>query len=165
MASQSAGISIGLSLANTAAKHGRSTATITTGALEGANPYSGGNSVTGNTGRRVPLPNASIPFGTVNAQGQVIVEPSWYQAFDFFFNKQLGGPSAPSIAELSTATVSTRDQAIQAQTDVASVSQQVTTNAASLGAVVQVAQNNSLTGASQIPPVAYSRPNSKGPQP
>jgi hypothetical protein len=165
MASQSASISIGLSLGNTSSKHGAAGAIVTTGVLNQANPYSGGNSVTGNTGRRVPLPKASIPFGTVNAQGQVIVDPAWYQAFDFFFNKQAGGPSAPSVADLSAATISTKDQAIQAQTAVASVSQQVTANAASLGAVVQVAQNNALSGASQIPPVSYSEPNRKGPQP
>lgn len=165
MASQSAGISVGISLATAASKHGRSTATITTGALEGANPYSGGNSISGNSGRKVPLPHPSIFMGTVDAQGRVSIDPVWYRALDFFLNHQLGGPGAPSIADLSTATVSTREQAIQAQTDVASVSQQVIANAASLGAVVQVAQNNDLSGATQIPPVAYSKPNSRGPQP
>lgn len=165
MASQSASISLGLALSNSASKHGKSTATITTGALEGANPYSGGTTVTGNTGRKVPLPQASVPIGKVDAQGNVMIDPVWHKCLDFFFNQQLGGPSAPSIADLSTVAVSTREQAIKAQTDVAAVSQQVVANAESLGAVVQVAQNNSLSGASQIPPVSYSKPISRGPQP
>lgn len=168
MASQSASISIGLSLANTSIRRGSAGAIVTTGVLNQAAPYSGGNNVPGNSGRKVPLPQASYPFGTVTYQGQVLpvtIDPVWHRCLDFFLNHQLGGPSAPTVPQLSTATVSTRDQAIQAQTDVAAVSQQVTTNAASLGAVVQVAQNNDLSGAKQIPPVAYSRPNAKGPQP
>jgi hypothetical protein len=95
----------------------------------------------------------------------VIVDPAWYQAFDFYFNKQAGGPSAPSVTELSAATISVKTQAIQAQTAVAAVSQQVSANAQSLGAVVQVAQNNDLSGSTQIPPVFYSKPNSNGYQP
>lgn len=156
---------MGLSLANTSSKHGVSAAIVTTGVLSAANPYSGGTDVPGNNGRKVPLPQASVPLGTVNAQGQVIIDPVWYRSLDFFFNHQLGGPSAPSIADLSTATISTRTQAIQAQADVASVTQQVTANAQSLGVVVQVAENNNLSGAAQIPPVIFSRPNTRGPQP
>lgn len=165
MASQSASISIGLSLGNTSSKHGAAGAIVTTGVLNQANPYSGGNNVPGNSGRRVPLPHPSIFFGQVDSQGRVTIDPVWYRLLDFVCNVQNGGPSAPTITDLSTATVSTKDQAIQAQTDVASVSQQVSANAQSLGAVVQVAKNNSLSGATQIPDVSYSPPNRKGPQP
>jgi hypothetical protein len=165
MASQSASISVGLSMGAMSSKHGAAGAIVTTGVLNQASPYSGGNNVPGNSGRRVPLPHPSTFFGAVDAQGRVTIDPVWYRLLDFVCNVQNGGPSAPTITDLSTATVSTRDQAIQAQTDVASVGQQVTANAASLGAVVQVAQNNSLTGAGQIPPVAYSKPNSRGPVP
>lgn len=165
MASQSAGISVGVSLANTSLKRGRASAAITTGVIETANPYSGGTTVPGNSGRKVSLPPSSIPIGTVDSQGRVTIDPVWYRTFDFFFNHQLGGPSAPSIADLSTATVSTRAQAIQAQTDAASVGQQVNVNAQSLAVVVQVAQNNNLNGAAQIPAVAYSRTNPRGFQP
>lgn len=165
MASRSASISIGLSLAGTSSKNGAAGAIVTTGVLSQAAPYSGGNNVPGNSGRRVPLPHPSTFFGTVDELGRVTIDPVWYQLLNFVCNVQNGGPSAPTITDVSTATVSTREQAIQAQTDVAAVSQQVTANAQSLGAVVQVAQNNSLSGATQIPPVAFSRPITRGVQP
>lgn len=166
MTSRSAVISVGLSIANTTAKHGVASAVLTTGALEYANPYSGGTTVTTDTSLlRTKLPLAELPLGRVAKDGSVLIDPTWYRFLDFVSNVQLGGPTAPTIADLSTATVSTRTQAIAAQTAVASVSQQVNSNAQTLGAVVQVAQTSSLPGAAQIPPVVYTEPNRKGVQP
>jgi hypothetical protein len=167
MASESASISIGIVLGNTSIKRGKSFAQITTGTLETANPYSGGNSVSTDASLlRTELPKANVPFGMLQKDGKtVLISPTWYRFFDFICNVQLGGPQAPTIADLSTATISTKTQAIAAQTSVADVSQQVNANAQALGAVVQVTQVSSLPGSNQIPPVVYSTPTRRGVQP
>ncbi len=168
MASQSASISVGVFLANTSIKHGAAGAVITTGALSQASPYSGGSGVNKSpTGSllRSKLPHSSVNFGQVQKDGSVRIDPVWYRFLDFVANVQLGGPNAPTVADLNTATISTRDQAISAQTSVAAVGNQVNANAQALGAVVQVAQTNSLSGATQIPPVSYTPPKTKGYQP
>jgi hypothetical protein len=164
MASQSGSIVIGLVLSGTSAKHGFASTVLTAGALESANAYAGGSSVSTDASLlRTKLPRAEVPFGTVQKDGTVLISTPWYRFFDFISNVQLGGPNAPTVADLSTATVSTKTQAIAAQTAVASVSQQVNANAQALGAAIQVTQVSALPGSNQIPPVVYT-PISRGVQ-
>ena len=160
MASESASISLGVVLGNTSMKHGSASAAMITGALEDAQPYSGGSGVVQSSdgeNLRSKLPRAEVPLGTLSQDGKtVFINPYWYRFFDFVANVQLGGPDAPTVTDLSSATISTRQQAIDATTAVASVSTQVDANAQALAATVQVAQSNALSGASQIPPVVFT---------
>lgn len=162
MATETASISIGVSLSTTAKKGGTAGCVMVTGSLVQPQPYSGGSGViaSSNSNIKIEIPHVSQFFGKVNADGTVSIGKDWYRFFHDFFNK-MGGPQGASISDLSSTVVDTRAQAISATTAVASVSQQVVANAQSLGAVVQVAQNNSLAGATQIPPVVYSNSSSK----
>jgi len=157
MASESASILIGVTLGNTSKKGGSASAQIVTGALEQPQPYSGGSGViqSSNAAVKVQIPHVSQIFGRVNDDGTVSISKDWYRFLHDFFNK-MGGPQGASIDDLSTTVVATREQAIVATNGVAAVSQQVDANAQSLAVTVQVAQNNSLAGSSQIPPVTYS---------
>lgn len=157
MASETASIQIGVTLSNTSKKTGAQSAQIIAGALEQTQPYSGGSGViqSANSRVKIQIPHVSQTFGRVNADGTVTIGKDWYRFLQDFFNK-MGGPQGASIDDLSTTVVETRAQAITATNGVASVSQQVDANAQSLAATVQVAQNNSLAGSSQIPPVVYS---------
>lgn len=162
MASQTASISLGIVLANTSKKAGKASCMIFSGALQQPQPYSGGSGVvqSSTSSIKVQIPHISQVFGKVNADGTVTVGKDWYRFMHDFFIK-MGGPQGASIDDLSSTVVDTRSQAITAQTAVSSVSQQVVANAQALGAVVQVAQTNSLAGANQIPPVVYSNSSQK----
>lgn len=157
MASETASISIGVTFGSTSKKGGRAAAQIVTGALEQPQPYSGGTGIVQSANAanlKLQLPT-SLVIGTINGQ-PVLMDASWFRFFHDLFIERMGGPQGASIPDLSTTVVDTRAQAITAQNGVAAVSQQVNANAQALGVTVQVAQNNSLTGASQIPPVVYS---------
>lgn len=158
MASETASIQIGVSFANTSRKNGAASAQIVTAALEQPQPYSGGTGVQQSANaanQKLQLPSSQF-IGTVQADGRVMISPDWFRFLHDMFEQRLGGSQGDSIPDISTAVVSTRDQAIAATNGVSSVSQQVNANAQTLAATVQVAQNNSLAGAAQIPPVVYS---------
>lgn len=157
MASQTASISIGVVLANSSRKNGSATATITTGALQQPQNYSGGTGVAKSAGNiKLQMPQ-TLTIGTLAEDGKTVnLTPIWFKFLSLLFNERLGGPQGASIPDLSTSVVTTRAQAVTATNAVALVGQQVNANAQSLGAVVQVAQTNSLSGATQIPPVVYS---------
>jgi hypothetical protein len=93
----------------------------------------------------MPPPNEPL----TDAQGRI--NPSWYRFLEYMFNKKLGGAAGPSMADL-TATVESSQQAVtQTIEKVTAVSEAVTQNAQVLQATVEVAQNNSLSGSSNIP--------------
>lgn len=158
MASQTASISLGVSLGNTAKKGGTAAAQISTGALEQPQPYSGGIGIqqsASSANQKLQLPT-TMTIGKVRPDGTVQIDPNWWRFLHDLFEQRLGGTQGDSIPDLTTTVVDTRAQAITAQTSVSAVSQQVDANAQALAATVQVAQNNSLTGSGQIPPVVYS---------
>lgn len=158
MASETASISVGVIFGNASKKGGGAAAQIVTGALEQPQPFSGGAGVqqsASSANKKLQLPNTMV-IGKLQPDGSVLIDPNWWKFFHDQFEERLGGTQGASIPDLSTTVVDTRSQAITAQNGVAAVSQQVDANAQSLGAVVQVAQNNSLTGSKQIPPVIYT---------
>lgn len=158
MASETASISLGIVLGNTSKKSGTASAQIVTGALEQPQPYSGGTGIQQSANaakQQLQIPHISQFFGKVDSQGNVAVNRDWYRFLEGFFNK-MGGPQGASIPDLTSTVVDTRSQAITAVNGVSAVSQQVDANAQTLAATVQVAQNNSLVGSTQIPPVVYS---------
>jgi hypothetical protein len=158
MTSRAASISLGVVLGNTSKKGGAASAQIVAGALEQPQPYSGGTGIqqSANTAnQKLQLPTSQF-IGTVEKDGRVRINPDWFRFLHDQFEQRLGGAQGDSIADISTTVVDTRAQAITAQNGVAAVTQQVNANAQALAATVQVAQTNSLAGASQIPPVVYS---------
>ncbi len=162
MATETASISLGVFLGNTSKKGGAASAQITTGALEQPMPYSGGTGVQQSANaanQKLQLPN-TMTIGKTMPDGTVQIDPNWWRFLHDLFEQRLGGSQGDSIPDLTTTVVDTRTQAIAAVTGVSAVSQQVNANAQTLAATVQVAQTNSLTGASQIPPVIYS-PNQR----
>lgn len=164
MATETASISLGIVLGNTSKKSATATAQIIAGALEQPQPYSGGTGVqqsANSANQKLQLPTSQF-IGTVEKDGRVRINPDWFRFLHDQFEQRLGGTQGDSIPDLSSTVVDTRAQAIDAVTGVAAVTQQVNANAQALAATVQVAQNNSLAGSSQIPPVVYSA--QKGPQ-
>lgn len=162
MATETASISLGVFLGNTSKKGGAASAQITTGALEQPLPYSGGTGVQQSANaanQKLQLPN-TMTIGKTMPDGTVQIDPNWWRFLHDLFEQRLGGSQGDSIPDLTTTVVDTRTQAIAAVTGVSAISQQVNANAQTLAATVQVAQTNSLTGASQIPPVIYS-PNQR----
>ena len=162
MATETASISLGVFLGNTSKKGGAASAQITTEALEQPMPYSGGTGVQQSANaanQKLQLPN-TMTIGKTMPDGTVQIDPNWWRFLHDLFEQRLGGSQGDSIPDLTTTVVDTRTQAIAAVTGVSAVSQQVNANAQTLAATVQVAQTNSLTGASQIPPVIYS-PNQR----
>lgn len=102
------------------------------------------------------LPAQRTPFAT-NSKGEKFnVEPHWYKFFDYLVNQYLGGLTQPTVADIVAALETTMTQATTASQTTALLQQQTQTNAEALSAVVQVANNNALTGAEQIPRVSLS---------
>lgn len=162
MATQTASIVIGFSQSSTAKKAGAATATMQCGTLEAANQYAGGSGLLSRQRNRYKLPSAHVPFGRLQKDGSILIEPAWYDAFNYVINTQLGGIAGPSLSDITTTVDSTRSSAIDAQNAVSVVAQTVNANAQSLAATVQVSQASSLPGSSQIPKPIYT---TKGVQP
>jgi hypothetical protein len=98
------------------------------------------------------LPHSSVPV--VASDGTMA--PVWYRAISYMANIQLGGPSAPTVPDVVASVTATQTQAASAAATASGLTQQVANNAESLQSVVEVAQDNSLSGADQIPPVQRS---------
>lgn len=95
--------------------------------------------------QRTPLVN---PDSTMSSQ--------WYRFFDYMVNQYLGGLTQPTVADI-VASVEAAMTSVNASNEAtALIAQQAQANAESLAAVVQVTQNASIPGASQIPPVSLS---------
>lgn len=85
--------------------------------------------------------------------GQWFCDPTWYRFFQFVAEIKLGGRSGPTLPDVVTAITDTQTTAATATASVVTLQQQTSANAEALAATVQVAQNNSLAGAGQIPRV------------
>lgn len=95
--------------------------------------------------QRTPLSN---PDSTMSSQ--------WYRFFDYMVNQYLGGLTQPTVADI-VASVEATQASVNASAEATQlIAQQAQANAESLAAVVQVTQNASIPGASQIPPVSLS---------
>ena len=84
---------------------------------------------------------------------QWFCDPAWYRFFQFVSEVKLGGRSGPTLPDVVTSITTTQTTAAAASASVTTLQQQTTANAEALAATVQVAQDNALTGASQIPEV------------
>lgn len=162
MATRSAIISCGFTQSGTSSKAGSAAAVMECGATQAANQYAGGSGLISSDVAAGTLPKAHVSFGRVRSDGTVEVDPVWYRFLDYVVNTQLGGPTGPTLSDITDTVSSTRSSAIDAQNAVSVVAQTVNANADTLAATVQVAQTNSLTGATQIPKVTYT---TKGVQP
>lgn len=88
--------------------------------------------------------------------GMWYCDPTWYRFFQYVAEIKLGGANGPTLTSVAESATSTAETAAAAQTQVSALTQQSQTNAEALAAVRQVAQDNSLSGAEQIPPVQLS---------
>ena len=156
MPSQSAVINIGFSRSSASKKAAVAMATVQCGTLEAANQYTGGSGLISRDRHRYKLPSARVPFGDVQQDGSVLVRKEWYDALNYVINTQLGGINGPSLGDITTTVESSSLAAIDAQNAVSVVAQTVNANAQVLQATVQVSQNSSLPGASQIPRPVYT---------
>lgn len=102
------------------------------------------------------LPSAQTPIGHARPDGRVVMDPAWYRALQHLFEIRLGGRGAPSLPDVITTVETTQAAAVQSGQQVTALTQQSQANAESLSVVRQVAQNNGLAGADQIPPVVLS---------
>jgi hypothetical protein len=90
----------------------------------------------------------------LNADGTM--NSAWYRFFQVFVDVFLGGAGAYTLADIVAAVNASEERSAQLAAMTQAVADQSQTNAEALSAVVQVAQNNALAGADQIPPVRLS---------
>jgi len=95
------------------------------------------------------LPHRTVPV--VGSDGTMNDE--WYRFFNYVANTKLGGASSATLPDIAATVTEAQVNATTAATTVAGVTQQVANNAEALSAVREVAVNNSLSGATQIPSV------------
>lgn len=94
----------------------------------------------------------------VDANG--LMTPEWWRFFEWLYQQKLGGPTATPVPDLQV-TVQTSQAVVETQQyNVVALAQQAVANAQALEAAVQVARNNGLAGADQVPPVVPA-PNLK----
>ena len=112
------------------------------------------------------LPSASSPIGYATVQGQrvaiLIDDVFWYSFFRYVTQTVLGGPTAPTLTDVTEAVTVAQVQAIAVSAVTAGLTQQAIANAGSLAAVVQSVQAAGLPGAAQIPPVVLVPFDSSG---
>jgi len=132
---------------------------ISLGSFCTASPYSTGSDVSlaDSVNKKVTLPTARVAIAYVEVNGQrlpcYIDERSWWAYFNDVDQRRLGGQTAPTIPDLETNVVATKEQAVAATATAANVSTQVNANAQALEAAKQVIVNEGLPGATAIPRV------------
>ncbi|MGL4649955.1 MAG: hypothetical protein ACRC1H_11145, partial [Caldilineaceae bacterium] len=87
------------------------------------------------------------------SRGQFMCDPAWYRFFEYIAETRLGGKQGPAIPAIATVVNEVQATAAASSTVVTELQQQTQANAESLSVVREVAINNSLTGAGQIPQV------------
>jgi hypothetical protein len=95
------------------------------------------------------LPHSRQP---VDSAGN-LMDPSWYRFFQMFVDVFLGGVGSLTIADIVSAVTVSQENTTALSSLTQQIASQNLTNAAALSVVAQVARDNSLTGATQIPPV------------
>lgn len=118
--------------------------------------FSSGVSGSQNPNSTSIMPSAQHPLGRVRQDGTILIDPAWDKFLRFQWETRLGGIDGPSIPDVATTVVNTQETVAQSAAEVSALGQQTQQNAESLSVVVQVAQNSSLPGADQIPPVRLS---------
>jgi hypothetical protein len=118
--------------------------------------YSAGIQSNTNPNSAAVMPSAQHPLGIIRQDGTIMIDPTWDRFLRYQWENRLGGIAGQSIPEVSSTVVSTQEKAAQIEAEVNANAQQTQANAESLSVVVQVAQNSSLPGADQIPPVRLS---------
>lgn len=101
------------------------------------------------------LPPSRQPIA-YQQNGQWLCDPTWYRFFQYVAEIKLGGANGPTLTAVAETAATTAQTAASASTQVSAIAQQTQTNAEALAAVKQVAQDNSLSGAEQIPNVQLS---------
>lgn len=133
----------------------RSSFTVSAGVFFTASPYGDTSFSRLETSPKASYPGARVPIGYVNGDRSkpIYLDPSWERWLRHTWFDRLGGDSGPTMTEVQTNVVETKAQAVEAAATATAVEVQVIANAESLAATVEVAQNNSLAGATSIPPV------------
>lgn len=156
MASATFAVSLAGRLGSTTSANRTATFILSSGTLAQADPYASGTSFSRASGS----PKAWLPPPRVKLVDKdgYITSP-WHRFLTYLVEQRLGGINGPSMAEVETNVLETKAQAVSAATSAASVTQQTIANAESLQATVEVVQNNSLSGATAIPPVVRRPPS------
>ena len=110
------------------------------------------------SGTKSWLPAASVPV--VGEGGRIA--PEWYRFLTYLTEKVLGGASAATLPEVEGAVTKAEVSAIASYLIAQSNAQMNLNNAQALAAVVEVTKSNSLSGATQIPPVQLAPIESSG---
>lgn len=129
----------------------RAVTAITAGVFATASPYRANQNINQQTDVNLKawLPPQRVRL--VGADGLMSWE--WYRFFQYVAEKRLGGPTAPSIMDLSSNVIAAKSDAATANANTAALAVQTQTNAEALEVTRQVVVNNNLPGAVQIPPV------------
>ena len=154
MASQTVDVYLGASLGTVASASRTATVAISAGTFATAAPYAASGNINSEalTSLKSWLPPQRVPL--VDKNGYMSVP--WYKFFQFVADIKLGGPSAPTVTDLSTNVVAVKQEAVSANATAAAVAVQAAANAIALEATKQVVQNSSLPGSTQIPPVVLN---------
>ena len=105
------------------------------------------------TGELAWLPPARQPIAVPDGRGGFNCDPAWYRFFEYISETRLGGKQGPSLPTVAAVVNDVQATAAASTTAVTELQQQTQANAESLSVVREVAINNSLTGAGQIPQV------------
>lgn len=140
-------ISVGLRASASASASRQRTGAIRIGFLvAGTSPPWAGRATANR--QRVPwLPSAGVPVALADGR----MNPVWYRALQEVFENRLGGINGATVSEVVTSVTQTQAEVIATSTYAAQVSAYAQGVGATAAATAQVAQNNSLSGATAIP--------------
>jgi len=104
-------------------------------------PFTSKTPITGKPNARVPLTDSS---------GRIT--PEWDRFLQYVFEEKLGGVSAPTISEVQSTVGAVQTAVTSNVTTITVLADVVNANASAQQTATQVAQQNNLSGATQIPP-------------
>jgi hypothetical protein len=152
MASATTAVRLGARVAGGTASAARTAmVALSAGVFCSGTPYAASSNIDAEADSNLKswLPPQRVPVVAANG----LMSVPWYRFFQYVAEKRLGGASAPSLPDVSANVVAAKQEAVAANAATATVAAQVKTNAESLEVVRQVAVNNNLSGAAQIPSV------------
>lgn len=165
MASSTAAIKLGArAYSAPGAKASSGIAAVYAGAQASGDPFANSGEISDSTPGNLKswLPPQRVALAYVDIGGQrmpVYIDAStWYRFFQFVAEIKLGGVNGPTLANVATDVITGKAQTAAVVAQTAAITQQVQTNAEALVAVVEVTQQNDLSGSAQIPPVVTRAP-------
>lgn len=124
----------------------------------GAETAAGNVAWAGSTAPRKRVNWLPSPTTPLSLDGGKTIAPVWYRALQELFENRLGGINGKTVPEIDSTAAAVQNQVLNVQNSAQAAVQTVNACVTAVNTAKQVAVNNNLAGATQIPTVTPTNP-------